>query len=101
MTVKIEIECESCKQKFLRYPSQVNNHNFCSRKCHFTVLRPNPAKEKIRLVCSHCLNDYFTSPYRAKTSSYCSRRCMYAELVKRKGWHHKGRKIQYDANLDV
>lgn len=30
---KIEIKCESCGATFLRYPSQVSTHPFCSRQC--------------------------------------------------------------------
>lgn len=31
--MKVEIECDRCKKKIFRYPSQIKSHNFCSKLC--------------------------------------------------------------------
>ena len=38
---KIKVKCEMCGAEFERYPSQIREHIFCSRKCskHFTSER--------------------------------------------------------------
>lgn len=30
---KVEVKCENCGATFLRYPSQISAHPFCSRRC--------------------------------------------------------------------
>ncbi len=57
---KIKLKCENCNLEFERIPSQINNHNYCSRKCkdlaNFIVNR-----SQLEIYLENKVKEYF--PY--------------------------------------
>ena len=42
--MKLKMKCDMCGKEFYKYPCNVKNHNFCSRKClaDFSSKAKNP-----------------------------------------------------------
>lgn len=63
------VKCETCGKIFLRSPSNVKNHVFCSKECYLKSF-------KVRLVCPECGKNFVRTKSRIRHKlSFCSIEC--------------------------
>jgi 5-methylcytosine-specific restriction endonuclease McrA/endogenous inhibitor of DNA gyrase (YacG/DUF329 family) len=80
---KIEIDCDICGKSVTRKPSDINDNNFCSKKCHdkFMVGRTGKKKDRIKFNCLNCDIEVNVLPCRyyrdGKARKFCTRECSY------------------------
>lgn len=78
------IACETCGNQFDRKPSQIKDHNFCSRKCLGSANGMRSRKNH-QMTCDYCGKEFIQKNRHASRNKrfYCSRECGWADKVKR------------------
>jgi len=76
---KVELTCQQCGKKWLRYPWVKDEGKYCSRACYYKsmvgkgmpIIKPEPR------ICPECKNEFWVGGvgYRKFNSTYCSRQC--------------------------
>lgn len=69
------VKCDNCGKELLKYPSQILQKNFCSRKCSKEYLQ----KDNVKCKCDICGKDISVAKnqYNNSLHHYCSRDCKY------------------------
>ncbi len=76
---KQSLACENCGKTFLRIPSEISPHNYCSKSCAAKVNNrkyPKVRKPKLK-TCVKCGKQFRKNK---GSSKYCSRECKLKEL---------------------
>lgn len=71
---KTKVKCDCCGKELKRYPSQILEKVFCSRKCSVDYNKNNHNK---KLVCSICGKEFkrMKSAIKGRKRHYCSYKC--------------------------
>ncbi|WDL96938.1 HNH endonuclease [Alicyclobacillus sp. ALC3] len=75
------VHCDNCGREIRKFPSQVKEHNYCSRACaqkvNFSNLRDG-ANRPVEKTCLVCGRPFAVKAVRSETAKYCGTKC-YAE----------------------
>lgn len=81
MISKTEVDCDHCKNKFLKSISEMKRYpdrrNFCRRDCYFSD------KARKSATCSHCDKEYIPQHLKIYKTNFCSKECQLAFTVRR------------------
>jgi 5-methylcytosine-specific restriction endonuclease McrA/predicted transcriptional regulator len=77
---KKEVKCDECGKSFLRKPSHIKEHNFCSKECFDRWQRGRRRSNKrIKVKCAICGKEIERDPCKVKRNVrfFCSKECQY------------------------
>lgn len=80
MSKKQVYECETCKTRFLNWPSQVGERHFCSRQCKWQSMKGATPHNKgaanhISKPCLQCGKAITGMPSSVARRKYCTKKC--------------------------